>query len=189
MDEKEIEIKLQLDSSDYDRLVNMLEDIAVFIGENHQVDVYYSPKTESFYNRGDRCLRIRTEDDKSRLSYKRIYSENTSEQFIEEYETNIGDSQIVDRILRALEYESEIIVDKRRREYFIDTGFMIALDNVLNLGFFIEIENRNESDPLEIRNQCLIEFVQQLKLDVSRRNTEGYSNMLFRMNLESGDDE
>lgn len=189
MDEKEIEIKLHLDSSDYDRLLGTLENIATFIGEKHQIDMYYSPKAESFYNKGDRCLRVRTEDDKSILTYKRIYSENTNEQFIEEYETTIGDPRMVDRILRALEYESEIIIDKFRKEYCTDTGFMIALDNVLNLGFFIEIENRNESDPLKTRNQHLTEFVQQLKLDISRRNIEGYSNMMFRMNFKSGDNE
>lgn len=187
MDEKEIEIKLQLDLPDYLRLVGILKDIATFIGEKHQIDVYYSPKTESFYNRGDRCLRVRTEDGKSILSYKRIYSENTSEQFIEEYETDIGDPQIIDCILRSLEFKSEITVNKCRKEYCTDTGFMIALDDVLNLGLFIEIENRNKTDSLDTRNQRLTEFVQWLKLDISRRNTEGYSNMMFRMSLKSED--
>lgn len=187
MDEKEIEIKLQLDKSDYDRLVDTLKQTAAFLGEKHQVDVYYSPKAESFYDRGDRCLRVRTEGGRSILSYKQLHGENTSGQFIEEYETCVEDAQIVDHILSALEYRSEIIVDKHRIEYCTDTGFMIALDNVLNLGFFIEIENRNDGDPLEIRNQRLIEFVRRLKLDLSRRNTEGYSNMMFRMNRKDGD--
>lgn len=187
MDEKEIEIKLQLDESDYNRLVDTLKQTAVFVGEKHQVDVYYSPQTESFYDQGDRCLRVRTEDGRSILSYKRLHAENTSGQFIEEYETYIGDPQTVDHILKALEYKSEIIVDKHRIEYCTDTGFMIALDNVLNLGCFIEIENRNDSDPLEVRNQRLIEFVRQLKLDLSWRNTEGYSNMMFRINRKDGD--
>lgn len=188
MDEKEIEIKLQLDTSDYDKLMEMLRHVAEFIGEKHQIDVYYSPKTESFYDRGDRCLRVRTENGRSILSYKQLHSENAGEQFIEEYETYVEDPQIVDHILSALGYKSEIIVDKHRIEYCTDTGFVIALDNVLNLGFFIEIENRNESDSLESRNQRLVEFVQQLNLDISRRNTEGYSNMMFRMNLKNGDD-
>lgn len=187
MDRKEIEIKLQLDECDYNRLLDVLKCIAIFQGEKHQIDVYYSPEGESFYDYGDRCLRVRTEGKESILSYKRIYDENTNKQFIEEYETHIESPEMMDCILKALKYRSEIIIDKYRVEYYIDTGFLIALDKVVNLGFFIEIENRNESDSLENRNQHLVEFVQQLRLDISRRNTEGYSNMMFRKNIKNGD--
>lgn len=187
MDGKEIEIKLQLNVSDYNRLLKILKRIGIFRGEKHQIDVYYSPEGKSFYDYGDRCLRVRTEGKRSVLSYKRIYDENTCKQFIEEYETQIERPEMMDCILKALKYRSEITIDKYRIEYCTDTGFLIALDKVSNLGFFIEIENRNEFDTIENRNQHLMEFIQQLKLDISKRNTEGYSNMMFRKNLKNGD--
>jgi predicted adenylyl cyclase CyaB len=166
----------------------MLKSVGTFKKEKHQIDMYYSPEGESFYDCGDRCLRIRTENEESILSYKQIYNENTSKQFIEEYETRIESPDMMECILKALKYRSEIVIDKYRVEYCTDRGFVIALDKVENLGFFIEVENSNESDTLENRNKCLIEFIQRLELDISRRNTEGYSNMMFRKNLKSGDE-
>lgn len=188
MDGKEIEIKLQIDECDYYRLMNMLKSVGTIRKEKHQIDVYYSPEGESFYDYGDRCLRIRTEDAKSILSYKQIYDENTNKQFIEEYETYIENPDAMDRILKALKYRSEIIIDKYRVEYSTDSRLVIALDRVVGLGYFIEIENSNESDTIENRNKCLAECIQHLELDSSRRNTEGYSNMMFRKYLKNGDE-
>lgn len=180
MEGKEIEIKVCVDESDYLRLMDTLKEVATFKSAKHQIDIYYSPQNESFYDRGDRCLRIRTEDGKSFLSYKRIYGEYTEQCYIEEHETRIESNEIMDLILRALHYRSEIIVDKYRIEYSTDTGFLIALDKVANLGFFVEIENQNDHDDLRKRNRDLLDFFCQLGLDITKRNEEGYSNMLFR---------
>lgn len=188
MNEKEIEIKLQINEYDYYRLLNMLKGIAILKAEKHQIDVYYSPTDKSFYDCGDRCLRVRTEGDNSIISYKRIYDENTSKQFIEEYETRIDSPKMIDCILKALGYKKEIIVDKYRLEYYSDIGFLIALDKVKNLGYFVEIENHNESDTLEKRNQSLVNFIQKLEIDITQRNMEGYSNMMFRKKLENGEE-
>lgn len=182
MNNKEIEIKVCVDESNYFRLVDTLKRDANFRAEKHQIDIYYSPQNESFYDDGDRCLRVRTEEGKSLLSYKRIYGEHTDQRYIEEYETHIESYEVMDKILRALHYRSEIKVDKYRIEYSTDTGFLIALDKVVDLGYFVEIENQNEFDELEKRNRDLIDYICQLGLDISKRNKEGYSNMIFRKN-------
>lgn len=180
MDSKEIEVKLQIDEDKYSTLLIFMKEIAMFKSEKHQIDIYYSPDGENYYDRGDRCLRIRIEDNKSMLSYKRIYGENTSQQFIEEYETCVESPEMMSNILKALNYRSEIIVDKRRLEYSTEDGFLVALDNVKDLGFFVEIENKNEEEAIEKRNDDLVYFVRFLDLDMSWRNTEGYSNMLYK---------
>lgn len=180
MSSKEIEIKLQLEESDYIRLEKLLDEMASSKIQKHQIDVYYSPLGNSFYDSGDRCLRVRTEGDSTILSYKRIFEENTNKQFIEEYETCVDNFEMIDNILKGLCFWREITVDKFRVEYFLETGFLVALDKVQNLGYFIEVENCNENDELEKRNQDLYVFVQQLQVDLTHRNTEGYSNMIFR---------
>lgn len=189
MNGKEIEIKVQLQEKDYIRLIKMFNQVASFRSQKHQVDVYYSPAGMSFYNSGDRCLRVRTEDGNTLLSYKRIYDENTSKQFIEEYETRVDSFDMIDHILKGLCFRREIIVDKFRLEYSMEPGFFIFLDKVDGLGHFIEIENRNEKDTIEKRNHDLYEFANQLQVDITHRNTEGYSNMLFRKSLMQGEDE
>ena len=189
MNGKEIEIKLLLEEVDYSRLIFFLSEVASSTSQKHQVDVYYSPTSGSFYNSGDRCLRVRIEGSKAILSYKRIYNENTSKQFIEEHETFVDNFDVIDHILKGLSFQQEIVVDKFRIEYWVKKDFLVSLDKVENLGYFIEIENRNESDNLERRNHDLYEFVEQLQLDISRRNTEGYSNMLFKKRHLQGDNE
>ena len=77
MNHKEIEIKLQIDEDNYYRLLALMESTAAFQSKKHQVDIYYSPENESYYDNGDRCLRIRSENNKSILSYKRINGEGT----------------------------------------------------------------------------------------------------------------
>ncbi len=183
----EVEIKLQLAECDYDRIVDILGSIASIKAQKHQTDVYYSPAGESFYDSGDRCLRIRTEDNKTILSYKRIYGENTSTQYIEEYEACVDSFNMMDSILKALGFRNEIVVDKHRQEYVTENGLLVALDCVADLGSFIEIENCNESDDLEKRNQDLYDFVNCLGVDMTNRNSEGYSNMLYRKNRMQGD--
>ena len=186
MDSKEIEIKLEIDKNDYIRLKEFLKEFAAFKASKRQIDVYYSPANESYYDCGDRCLRVRTEGSNTILSYKRIFDENTNKQFIEEYETKVDSFEVIDHILKAVNFRCDIIVDKYREEYLSETGFMIALDKVVDLGFFVEIENCNETDSLKKRNQDLISVVEQLHLDTAMRNTEGYSNMLYRKSHLNG---
>ena len=188
MDGKEIEIKIELNRREYDNMLSSLKATSVFLKEKHQVDVYYSPFGENYYDFGDRCLRVRTEDDHTLISYKRIYNENTDNQYIEEYETQIGNSTTMDNILRAVNLKKEIIVDKHRFEFIYQNDYFIALDHVKELGYFIEIENTNEQKSIEIRNCDLLNVIQKLGLNIHRRNQEGYSNMLYRKTTEDKDD-
>lgn len=181
MNSKEIEIKLQLREEEYLQILQILQKKGEFIREQHQIDEYYSPVDKSFYDAGDRCLRIRTENSRSILSYKQIHNENTDQQYIEEYETLIGDLKMAGCILTSLNFVREIVIDKHRIEYMLPDNVLVAMDCVKDLGYFIELENRNESMELEIRNACLINLIQELGIDSTKRNSEGYSNMMFRM--------
>lgn len=187
MNETEIEIKLQLNECDYVKLDNLLNKIESVKTQKHQIDIYYSPSNESYYNSGDRCLRVRKEGEDTLLSYKRIFNENTTSQFIKEYETHVDNFDMIDIILEELSFRKEIVVDKLRKEYFLKTGFLVALDIVDGLGYFIEIENCNETDALEKRNRDLYQFIEYLGINIEHRNTEGYSNMLFRKKYMQGD--
>lgn len=182
MEAKEIEIKLEIDSKEYDKLVERFQREAKVVGEVRQIDEYYSPVTESYYDQGDRCLRIRTEKNVSTLSYKRIINEGLEDCYIEEYETKISDLNMMRNILHALAFRKEITVDKYRVVFVYDDIYMIALDKVEGLGWFIEVENKNENETVENRNKELLQFIDKMNLDINRRNREGYSNMLYRKN-------
>ena len=65
-------------------------------------------------------------------------------------------------------------------EFLIVDEFLVSLDFVKNLGYFLEVENINDSKSIEERNKDLLDFVNKLEVSVSKRNTEGYSNMFYK---------
>lgn len=188
MSSKEIEIKIEISSLEYKKNIVEFYQNGYFLGEKLQVDMYYSPAEDNFYDRGDRCLRIRTENNLSILSYKHIHNENLDTQYIEEYETQIGDLEMMKCILKALHFKCEIIVEKHRVEFIYRDIYHVAFDEVKDLGYFLEIENRNEKAKISERNQELKALVYQLGLDINKRNQEGYSNMLYRKSKEKKGD-
>ena len=184
MDGKEIEIKIKLEFSEYERLLDFFQKTAIYEAEKHQIDMYYSPIDEDYYDAGDRCLRIRIENSQSILSYKRIHNEKSEAQYIEEYETAVSDFETMDKILKSIKFNCDMVVDKYRREFVTSDKYNIALDKIDKLGFFIEIENTNVRDGVEKRNKDLLDLIKKLELDLNARNYEGYSNMLYRINRE-----
>ena len=57
--------------------------------------------------------------------------------------------------------------------------FEISLDNVFDLGYFIEIEVKDSALSVSDANQKLKELTSSLGLSLSSRNLDGYANMLY----------
>ena len=57
--------------------------------------------------------------------------------------------------------------------------FEISLDLVENLGYFIEIEVYDKELPIREANKLLLEFIEQLNLDITKRNLKGYSYLMY----------
>lgn len=178
-DNKEIEVKIKISALEYEKFKKMFKEKADCIGEYHQIDNYYSPYGEHYYDNGDRCLRVRKIENTSILSYKQIFNEDTDDCYIKEYETVVGDAKMLECILDSLNFKSEIVVDKRRIEFDYDGKYCIALDEVMELGHFIEIENRDENKSVNERNKELQDLISILNLDLENQNKEGYSNMIY----------
>lgn len=186
MSDKEIEFKFQICPDEYARLLATFASKHCSMSEKRQIDLYFSPAGTSFYDKGDRCLRVRKEGNRAMLSYKRIVNDSTDGRYIEEYETEVADFTTTRRILEALGFSLEIIVDKLRREFSIPNGFLVSLDKVENLGCFIEVESAYDSESITSRNLSLSAYVEELGLNPMARNTEGYSNMLYKMSHNQG---
>lgn len=183
---KEIEIKFKINKYEYTRILKLLKKENYSFSEKHQVDMYYAPSGENYYGcGGNQCLRIRSEGERFFLGYKRIYNINLSNQYIEEYEVEFDNLASLEKILVKLGFEKKVTVDKYRTEGLIYSEFLIALDYVKNLGYFLEIENINEEKSLKERNKSLLDFIDLLNIDMCKRNNEGYSNMLYnKLNIK-----
>jgi len=97
-------------------------------------------------------LRVREENGKCTLTLKR---DATDQLDSIEYETEIGDRREVAGILDELGYHEVVKVVKVRRKGVLDT-FRICVDEVEQLGIFIELEARlgDDADVNRVRSDC-----------------------------------
>ncbi len=181
MNNQELEVKLQLDETQFNNLLLMASnDTSETIGE--QIDMYFCPKSSDFREyMKTKCLRIRKEGKKSSLDYKEIIGsgEEYAQQLIE-YSTQIEDMRQMSFILKQLDFQLVIEIIKERYEFVLEELYKVSLDKVKNLGFFIEIEVIDKNMSYKDAGTCLKNIVEKLDLSGNTVNKEGYSNMMYQ---------
>lgn len=127
----ELELKLKVDNDTYKKVLNR------FNSNNseklEQIDTYYIPKFKDF---NDEWLRIRNENGKNILSYKKRLEDN----YREEIETIIDNYNNLHLILTNLGFKIKGRVTKNRIKILYKDKYEFSFDNVKNIGLFIEIE-------------------------------------------------
>ena len=123
-----------------------------------QKDVYYNHPCKNF-TETDEALRTRfirrikeKNDTKTKLTFKgaKLF---TTGKIREEYEVNIEDIEVMDRILISLDF-SQIVTVEKEREFWQsnDKKITLTIDKVKGLGTFVELErttkNKNEAKTL-----------------------------------------
>ncbi|MCE8423056.1 MAG: class IV adenylate cyclase [Candidatus Methanoperedens sp.] len=148
------------------------------IGIENQADTYYNGSGRDFV-KTDEALRIRAKDNKYFLTYKGPKLDKISKTR-QEFEVEINDPSNMGNILSSLGFSPVGTVIKKRKNYRIG-DFFISLDEVRNLGTFIEIEiavkdSRNYDEKVE----SIFKFIE--KLDMNRESTirESYLEMLLQ---------
>lgn len=144
----------------------------VFKGEDHQVDTYFNVSTGR--------LKLREGNiEKALIYYERPDTAETkrSEILLYKYE----DGSVLKEILAKVSVV-KVVVDKRRRIYFIG-NVKFHFDRVNGLGDFIEVEALDESGkiPLEkLKDQCLHYFT-WFGLRESDYINKSYSDLIIEM--------
>lgn len=180
--DREIEIKLEITEKDYEKYLSLLLENGSSHTKKEQNDIYFSPKYRPFFGGDidDECLRVRIMNDKYILSYKKIFFGNSDEDIhLEEHESEVSNLEQVIKILECLGIEKVLTLHKVRNSFIYQDIFEISLDNVFDLGYFIEIEVKNNTLSVGDANQKLKELTSSLGLSFSSRNLDGYANMLY----------
>jgi len=179
---KDIEVEIQLELENSEPLLDFLEKNGKLVYEDKQNDHYYTPKHRDFRDKKpiEEWLRLRDSNGKFSITYKNWHrDENRKTVHCDEYETTIGDIKQLENILKVLDFETVVKVQKNRKAYMYN-DYEIALDEVENLGDFVEIEykGKEDGDPKEII-QGMIKFLKDLKVGRIRRNNVGYAYKLL----------
>ena len=178
MKNKEIEIQVELQN--IKPLRDFLEERGKFLYESHQIDEYYTPAHRDFAAKKpvSEWLRIRREDQKpSSITYKKWHydADGRNMCFCDEYETEIGDGGQMQKIFEALDLKRVTRVDKKRRCYTFK-DYEIAIDEVKNLGSFVELEYKSEkeAEPDQIIKE-MVSFLKTLNVGKILKNEVGYA--------------
>lgn len=181
MENIEVEIKLEISLQKYTDLCDKLQSECEIIHKSTQKDIYYSPRHCDFFADKDKCLRIRKSDSWATLDYKQIhFGKDDDETYMDEVSVVIGNISKMEKLLSYLDIERILCVEKERVEYRYKDCCKIALDKVKNLGYFIEIESDEKDLSVEDANKLVYSVVDDLGLNSENKNTEGYSNLLYK---------
>ena len=173
---KEIEIQVRIEKSK--KLTAFLKKQAKFIGEEHQIDKYFTPTHRNFPKQRPtkEWLRLRDSSGKFSINYKNWhYDKNGKSHYCDEYETLVNELEQVDNIFKALDIKPITIVDKLRKIYLFK-NYEIAIDKVKDLGDFVEIEYKGKEKnktPEKITEEML-KFLKDLDCGKIYRNYVGY---------------
>ena len=133
----EIEAKIKVSSIEPVKEI-LKEKKAEFLGISIQKDTYYNAPHRDFAET-DEALRIRDNGAGFELTYKGAKLRGTDAKAREEFNLDIGSAKEMEKILLRLGFRKTSIVSKKREDYSYRKT-TIALDNVEDLGEFIEIE-------------------------------------------------
>lgn len=145
MIEKEFKFKIQ-DPAETEEKLKLME--AKLISNLEQVDIYLDK--DEFLKKNDSALKLRFEGERRFLIYKGKLL-NEIPKIREEISVELNHEQVENilNILNRLGFKEVLKIRKKRKTYVLE-GLKFFLDEVENLGHFLEVELTNEDDLIKL---------------------------------------
>ncbi|RZB29078.1 MAG: adenylate cyclase, class 2 [Candidatus Argoarchaeum ethanivorans] len=173
-----IEVETKLRINNIERMEERLKGLkSTYKGEKTEMDLYFDHPDIRIFRSGS-ALRVRDANGVCRLTYKgpKKDDETTSR---EEIEIRIESAREMQKILVKLGFYKLCEVKKQRKTYFLG-DLIVTLDNVEDLGKFIEVEGKasNDAEYMEKKNEIftLLNELELLSEVISQRS---YLEMLL----------
>lgn len=181
---KEIEILIEVKSNKEDAL-KALEQFESK-GLKKTLDVYfYDPLREELQpdknGRLKNCLRLRQKDGKYSIAYKIDHFDGDEWSHSDEYETSIGDFEIMARSIELLGFEELVRIDNEKH-VFMTSEYEIVLEDVKDLGIFLEVEKMSEvsDDKVTEAKEEIRSFLKTLNIEFGEEQNAGKPELLLR---------
>lgn len=168
---EEIEIKLKLEKENFVKLMEKFNNKALFLEIEKQSAVYYEPNYRNF---NDEYLRIRDENGKYLLNYKKKINNIKSI----EYETMIDDKESLNDILVSLGMKKLGVINKKRSKYLYQEKYEISFDEVEDIGLFMEIEIKKREGDEATEFDKMFQILHDLNVDLNCIETKHYPDYL-----------
>jgi len=178
-----IEVELKFPTSDASRVRSQVEQLGGRPkGRIKQTDRYFAHPTRDFAQT-DEALRIRVVGDRACVTYKGPLLDQTTKSRDETevwFEAGANDAPRFAHVLEQLGFRPVREVCKQREPWSLqwqERDVEIAIDDVEDLGEFIELETSAVEADFEDAKQALLSLADELKLDGGERRS--YLSMLM----------
>ncbi|HEY1097020.1 MAG TPA: class IV adenylate cyclase [Alphaproteobacteria bacterium] len=180
---QEIEILVEL----HDPVGVALEKLDGFLfkGIKETHDVYYTDPLRDYLQWDGKffkdSLRIREQGGKSSLNYKINHHKDGKWFYADEFETEIGDAEQVRQIITRMGLQ-ELVAVHTKRYVFIAPLYEITIDDVQDLGVYMEVEYKGDPDPAQSVDDikaAIMTFMQSLGLNIGPESKHGKPEMML----------
>lgn len=124
------------------------------------------------------CFRLRKKGDKNFITYKIDYFNGKIWSHSDEHETEISSFETAEKIISHLGLKELIRIDNEKR-IFETKDFEIVLEDVKNLGLFLEVENKNLKGSIKSIKYKILNFIKSLDLRFEEM-TQGKPELMLR---------
>ena len=165
----EIEVKAKIDDERY--IEEKIKEMGgLLIGEEKQRDIYFNHPCRDF-RKSDEALRVRIKDFQAEITYKGKKLDKITKTR-EEITVKVKDFKGIIEMLKKLNFKVVAEVVKHRKKYMLN-NLIICIDNVENLGKFIEVEEKSDKyDPTNV-------LTLMKKLGIKKTIRKSYLEMLL----------
>lgn len=180
---KHMEIELKFPLLNHENTITNLKTIArLDKQDDFQKDIYYNPAHRDFLSKKpiSEWLRLRESKKGFSLNYKKWHNEDGNKTVsCDEFETKIGDIESFKKLFESLNFKELITVEKIRNSWnYKNTE--IAIDEVKELGNFIEIEAKGDFENIEEAKKHLYLILKEIRAEVGEQDFEGYPHLLLK---------
>lgn len=182
---KEIEVEVAFDNTKKE-MIELLSKYE-YLGEKEIYDIYYyDPLRDNLKPESDLRLnetfRIRKTDKGCYMTYKKQHFQGKLWIYSDEYEVAIENFETVKTIISMLGLEYLITVHNKRRVYRYN-NFEIELEDVEELGIFLEVERlSSNADEMKVKEE-IRNFIRNLNLKNVRELNIGKNQYLLSQKM------
>lgn len=180
---REIEVLVKCDNSK-DEIIEKVKNFK-FINEKRVIDTYYYDELRDALKpdnklRLNECFRIRDKNGETYLTYKIDKFNGDIWLYSDEFETKVENKEQLENIIKKLGLKELIIIDNTKITYETD-DYYIFVEDVKNLGIFLEVELKNDrDDDVEVLKDEIREFINSLNLKNVIESNEGKPEMMLK---------
>ncbi len=188
---KEIEILVTFDD-DKQTVLDILSKFD-FIEEKEIYDTYYVDQLRDALKpepnlRINEIFRVRRKGDDCLITYKKNHFKDNHWIYSDEYETKAESYEIIEKIVKMLGLEVQVVVHNKRKVYK-NNEYEIVFEEVEDLGLFMEVEimiSNDDEDVMEIKEK-IRQFINELGLRNVRELDLGKNQLMLRKKLNRDD--